>query len=44
LTNHLKERTEDLNHIEVEFIQQERRLEEEMITLNIQLEEAKKTK
>jgi hypothetical protein len=43
LTYHLKERTEDLNQLEAEFSQQERKLEEEIITLKIQLEEAKKT-
>jgi hypothetical protein len=42
LTDHLKERTEDLNHLEAEFSQQERKLEEEIITLKIQLEEAKR--
>jgi chromosome segregation ATPase len=41
--DHLKERTNDLNQLEEEFGQEERRLEEEIITLNIQLEEAKRT-
>jgi hypothetical protein len=41
LTDHLKERTNDLNHLEAEFSQQERKLEDEIITLKIQLEEAK---
>jgi hypothetical protein len=41
--NHLKKRTNDLNQIEEEFGQEERRLEEEIITLKIQLEEAKRT-
>jgi hypothetical protein len=43
LTDHLKERTDDLNQLEEEFGQEERRLEEEIITLKIQLEEAKRT-
>jgi hypothetical protein len=42
--DHLKERTNDLNQLEEEFGQEERRLEEEIITLKIQLEEAKRTK
>jgi septal ring factor EnvC (AmiA/AmiB activator) len=41
--DHLKERTNDLNQLEEEFGQEERRLEEEIITLKIQLEEAKRT-
>jgi hypothetical protein len=41
--DHLKERTNDLNQLEEEFFQEERRLEEEIITLKIQLEEAKRT-
>jgi hypothetical protein len=41
LTDHLKERTEDLNQLEAEFGQEERRLEKEIISLKIQLEEAK---
>jgi septal ring factor EnvC (AmiA/AmiB activator) len=41
--DHLKEITNDLNQLEEEFGQEERRLEEEIITLNIQLEEAKRT-
>jgi hypothetical protein len=44
LMDHLKERTNDLNQLEEEFGQEERRLEEEIITLKIQLEEAKRTK
>jgi hypothetical protein len=44
LTDHLKERTNDLNQLEAEFIQQERKLEDEIITLNIQLEEAKRNR
>jgi hypothetical protein len=42
--DHLKERTNELNQLEEEFGQEERRLEEEIITLKIQLEEAKRTK
>jgi cell division septum initiation protein DivIVA len=42
LTSHLKERYEDLNKLEAEFSQQERRLEEEIISLKIQLEEGKR--
>jgi hypothetical protein len=42
LTDHIKERTNDLNHLEAKFGQEERRLEEEIITLKIQLEEAKR--
>jgi hypothetical protein len=42
LTDHIKERTNDLNHLEVEFGQEEKGLEEEIITLKIQLEEAKR--
>jgi peptidoglycan hydrolase CwlO-like protein len=42
LTDHLKERTNNLNHLEVEFGQEEKGLEEEIITLKIQLEEAKR--
>jgi hypothetical protein len=41
--DHLKERTNDLNQHEEVFGQEERRLEEEIITLKIQLEEAKRT-
>jgi chromosome segregation ATPase len=43
LTDHLKERTDDLNLLEEVFGQEERRLEKEIITLKIQLEEAKRT-
>jgi hypothetical protein len=42
LTSHLKEISEDLNKLEAEFSQQERRLEEEIISLKTQLEEAKR--
>ena len=42
-TRHIKERYEDLNNLEVEFNQQERRLEEEIISLKTQLEEGKRT-
>jgi hypothetical protein len=44
LTDHLKERTNDLNQLESEFGQEEKVLEEEIITLKIHLEEAKRTK
>jgi hypothetical protein len=44
LTDHLKERSEDLNQLEAEFNQQEKWLEEEIISLKIQLEEAKRMK
>jgi hypothetical protein len=43
LMDHLKERTNYLNQLEEEFGQEERILEEEIITLKIQLEEAKRT-
>jgi hypothetical protein len=42
--DHLKERINDLSQLEEEFGQEERRLEEEIITLKFQLEEAKRTK
>jgi hypothetical protein len=35
LTDHIKERTNDLNQLEAEFDQEEKRLEEEIITLKI---------
>jgi hypothetical protein len=41
--DHLKERTNDLNHLESEFGQEEKVLEEEIITLRIHPEEAKRT-
>jgi hypothetical protein len=41
--DHVKGRTNDLNQLEEEFGQEERRLEEEIITLKIQLEEVKRT-
>jgi hypothetical protein len=41
--DHLKEITNDLNQLEEEFGQEERRMEEEIIELKIQLEEAKRT-
>ena len=44
LIDHLKERTNDLNQLEAEFGQEENGLEEEIITLKIQLEEAKEKK
>jgi hypothetical protein len=43
LIDHLKEITNDLNQLEVEFGQEEKGLEEEIITLKIHLEEAKRT-
>jgi hypothetical protein len=43
LTDHLKERTNDLNQLEAEFGKEEKGLEEEIITLKNQLEEAKRT-
>jgi chromosome segregation ATPase len=43
LTNHLKERTNNLNQLEAKFGQEEKGLEEEIITLKIHLEEAKRT-
>jgi len=39
LTDHLKERTKDLNKIEAELGRQERKLEEEVIFLKTQLDE-----
>jgi septal ring factor EnvC (AmiA/AmiB activator) len=42
LTDHLKERNNDLNQLEVEFGQEEKGLEEEIITLKIHLDEAKR--
>jgi hypothetical protein len=42
-TDHLKEIIEDLNQLEVEFGQEERRLEKEIIFSKIQLEEENKT-
>jgi hypothetical protein len=43
LTDHLKERTNDLNQLEAEFGQDEKGLEEEISTLNFFLEESKRT-
>ena len=43
LTYHLKERTNDLNQLEVDFGQEEKGLEEKIITLKIHLEEAEIT-
>jgi septal ring factor EnvC (AmiA/AmiB activator) len=43
LAGHLKEITNDLNHLEVEFGQEKKGLEEEIIKLKIHLEEAKRT-
>jgi len=42
LTDHLKEITNDLNQLDSDFGQEENVLEEEIITLNIHLEEAKR--
>jgi hypothetical protein len=39
LTVHLKERTNDLNQLEAEFGQEEKGLEEEIITLKMHLED-----
>jgi hypothetical protein len=41
LTDHLKGRNNDLNQLEAEFGQEEKGLEEEIITLKIHLEELK---
>jgi hypothetical protein len=43
LTDHLKEISNDLNHLEAKFVQEKKGLEEEIITLKIHLEEAKRT-
>jgi hypothetical protein len=42
LIDHLKERNNYLNKLEVEFGQEEKGLEEEIITLKIHLEQAKR--
>ena len=42
LTDHIKERNNYLNHLEADFSQEEKGLEEEIITLKIQLEEVKR--
>jgi hypothetical protein len=44
LIDHINKRTEDLNHLEEEFGQEERRLEKQIISLKIQLEEKNRTK
>jgi hypothetical protein len=44
LTDHVKEITNDLNHIEETFGQEEKGIEDEIITLKIYLEEEKRTK
>jgi hypothetical protein len=44
LIDHLKERTNDISQLEADFGQEEKGLEEEIITLKIQLEESKRTK
>ena len=43
LTDHIKERTNDLKQLEATFGQEEKGLEEEIIILKIHLEEAKIT-
>ena len=43
LIDHLKEITNDLNQLEAEFGQEQKVIEEEIITLKIQLEEEKRT-
>jgi hypothetical protein len=43
LTSHLKEISKDLNKLEEKNSQQERRLEEEIISLKTQIEEANRT-
>jgi hypothetical protein len=43
LIYHLKEITNDLKQLEAEFGQEEKGLEEEIITLKIHLEETKRT-
>jgi chromosome segregation ATPase len=42
LTDHLKERTNDINQLESEFGQEDKVLEEEIITFKIHLEEVKR--
>ena len=42
LIDHLKERINDLNQLEIEFGQDEKQIEEEIITLKIHLEEEKR--
>jgi hypothetical protein len=44
LTDHIMEINNDINHLEAEFGQEEKGLEEEIITLKIQLEKPKRTK
>jgi chromosome segregation ATPase len=44
LTDHLKEITNDLNQLELEFGKEEKVLEDKITTLKIHLEEAKRTK
>jgi hypothetical protein len=44
LTSHIKEISEELNKLEEESLQQERIFEKRIISLKIQLEEAKRTK
>jgi hypothetical protein len=42
--DHLKERNNDLNQLEVEFGQEEKGLDEEIIMLKIHIEEVKRAK
>jgi uncharacterized Zn finger protein len=42
LTSHHKERFEVLNKLEAQFNQRERRLEDEIVSLDTRLEEAKR--
>jgi hypothetical protein len=44
LEDHLNERTNELSQLEEKFVQEERILEKKIISLKIQLEEAKRTK
>ena len=44
LIDHLKERSNELNHLEAQFGQEEKGIEEEIITLKIQIGEAKRIK
>jgi chromosome segregation ATPase len=44
LTNNIKERTNNLNQLQEDFGQEEKGLEEEIITLKIHLEEEKRKK
>ena len=44
LKDHLKEITNNVNQLEADFSQQQRKLEDGIITLNIQLEKKRKWK